>query len=144
RFPGALVNTVGYASSSACYGGRADLARERMAQAAAFAHCSRNPYDIAQVRFYEAVLYLLLREPQRAEAAAAQVLALSEEHDFPFWRNLARARMGWARAQLGNAVEGVALIRQGLAGLAEARTRLGITGYLTFLAEAQDRAGSIA
>jgi len=46
-------------------------------------------------------------------------------------------RLGWARAQLGSAGEGVALIRQGLADLAEAGGRLAITYLLTHLAEAQ-------
>jgi hypothetical protein len=47
------------------------------------------------------------------------------------------AFLGWARAQLGGAGEGVALIRQGLAGLAEAGARGWITDQLTRLTEAQ-------
>jgi predicted ATPase len=45
--------------------------------------------------------------------------------------------LGWARAQLGSAGEGVALIRQGVAGSVEAGVRLTITDKLTALAEAQ-------
>ncbi len=144
RFPGAIVWPMAIASFDAYYLGRADLARELMAQAAAFARDSQNPYDFAPVRLFEGSLYLWLRDPQRAEAAAAQALAVSEKHDFPFWRDLAHVFMGGVRTQLGSAVEGVSLIRQGLAGLAKARARMGITVYLTFLAEAQDCAGSIA
>ena len=51
--------------------------------------------------------------------------------------------LGWARAQLGSAGEGVALIRQGLAGLAEAGARLAITDHSTRLAEAQALDGKI-
>ncbi|SRR5712691_8477106 len=51
--------------------------------------------------------------------------------------------LGWARAQLGNAGEGVAIIRQGLAGKAEAGDRFGITDHLTRLAEAQALDGKI-
>jgi predicted ATPase len=80
----------------------------------------------------------LLREPQRAEVAASQALAISEEHRFPIPGNQARSMLGWARAQLGRAGEGVALIRQGLAGLAEVGNRRDITHILTSLAEAQD------
>ena len=64
-------------------------------------------------------------------------LAICEEHGFPYVRDLARTMMGLARAQLGSAGEGVSLIRQGLAGLAEAGARIGITDFLTRLAEAQ-------
>ena len=54
-----------------------------------------------------------------------------------------RPQLGWARAQLGRAGEGVALIRQGLAGLAEAGSRVAITAMLTLLAEAQALDGKI-
>ena len=67
----------------------------------------------------ESLLSCWLREPQRAEVAATQALAIAEEHGFPFVRNITRLLLGWARAHLGRAGEGVALIRQGLAGLAE-------------------------
>jgi len=50
--------------------------------------------------------------------------------------------LGWARAQLGRAGEGVALIRQGVADMAEAR-RLYATDQLTRLAEAQALDGKI-
>jgi predicted ATPase len=56
---------------------------------------------------------------------------------------MTRLQLGLARAQLGRSGEGVALIRQGLAGLAEAGFRLGITANLTFLAEAQALDGKL-
>jgi predicted ATPase len=49
--------------------------------------------------------------------------------------------MGWARAQLGKADEGISLIRQGLAGMADVGARVSITGFLTCLAEAQSLDG---
>ena len=51
--------------------------------------------------------------------------------------------LGWARAQLGRAGEGVALIRQGLAGLAEAGSQAGYHGSSARLAEAQALDGKI-
>jgi predicted ATPase len=48
-----------------------------------------------------------------------------------------RVNLGWARAQLGKVSEGVALIRHGIDGLLELKTRNGITGQLVILAEAQ-------
>jgi predicted ATPase len=91
----------------------------------------------------ESFLYRLLRAPQRAEGAARQALAISEEHGFSFCRDMARTILGWARAQLGSADEGVALIRQGLAGLVETGARVTITETLTRLAEAQVLGGMI-
>jgi len=69
-------------------------------------------------------------------------LALAEEHGFVL-RNTTRTVLGWARAQLGRADEGSALIRQGLAGLAEVGTRLYVTDRLTRLAEAQALDGKL-
>ncbi len=85
----------------------------------------------------------MLREPHRAEVAATQALVIDEEHGFPFIKNYTRTMLGWARAQLGGSGEGVAIIRQGLAGLAETGNRMGITDQLTRLAEAQALDGKI-
>ena len=56
---------------------------------------------------------------------------------------MTRILLGWARAQLGRADEGVALIRQGLAGLIESGSRWFITDCLTRLAEALALDGKI-
>jgi len=141
--PGAAA--VGIAMASFCAGalGRADIARERIAQALAFAGYSNNPYALAAALGFESELSCLLREPQRAEVAATQALAIVEEHGFTSIGNLIRPMLGWARAQLGHTGESVALVRQALAGLAEAGSRAGITIFLTLLAEAQALEGLI-
>jgi class 3 adenylate cyclase/tetratricopeptide (TPR) repeat protein len=143
QVPAVVVGAM--ATAGVCAGalGHADLARARLAQAVAFTRDSNNPYDRALGRMWESWLSCWLREPQRAEVAAAQALAIAEEHGFPFIRNFTLTRLGWARAQLGRAGEGVALIGRGLSGLAEAGVRVGITDHLTHLAEAQALDGNI-
>ena len=137
QVPGAVAVAIGTASWCAWVLGHADSARERLAHAMAFAQESNNPYDLAVARVFESRLYGWLREPQRAEVAATQALAIAEEHAFPAPTNMTRTTLGWARAQLGRADEGSALIRQGLAGLVEVGIRLNVTEHLTRLAEAQ-------
>jgi len=134
---GAAEIVIGSASQLAWALGRTDIARERIAQAIAFARESSNLYDLAAARTFEARLFCLLREPQRAEVAASEALSICEEHGFPIPRDSARSMLGWARAQLGRAGEGVALIRQRVAGSAEVGRRTNITHNLTSLAEAQ-------
>ena len=68
---------------------------------------------------------------------------MCEEHGFLLLRDMARAIMGWAQAQLGSTAEGVALIRQGIAGLVESGARASIIDYLTCLGEAQALDGMI-
>ena len=143
KVSGAAVSALGVAARCAWTLGHAASARDRSAQMIVLAHGSKNPYDLAFGRFFEGYLHRFLREPQQAEAAAAQALVICEERGFRFVRDIARIVIGWARAQLGSASEGVLLIRQSLAGLSEIGARLGITDYLTCLAEAQALDGMI-
>jgi predicted ATPase len=50
---------------------------------------------------------------------------------------------GWARAQMGSAREGVALIREGLTGFTQSGERIAISDFLMHLAEAQALDGKI-
>jgi len=143
QFAGAIEFTLGFASLGAWMLGRSDSARERIAQLIAIARDSENPYDLASGLVMESWLYRFLREPQPAEAAAKRALAISEERGFSFCRDFARIFIGSVRAQLGGADEGIALIRQGMAGLSEAGVRVTITDVLTRLAEAQSLGGKI-
>jgi predicted ATPase len=124
--------------------GRPDTARERIRQATAAARKSDSPFDLASAQFFATVLKFLLREPKEAETLAAQVVAISDEHGFPWYAAYCRIYLGWARAHLGSTGAGVALIRQGLASLAEIGTHLSITLLLICLAEAQTLDGSTA
>ena len=140
---GAAVVVIGFAALCAWALGCADRARERLAHAIAFVRDSNNPYDLATGRLWESWLFCLLRESQRTEVAAMQALAVAEEHGFSDLTNLTRPVLGWAQAHLGRAGEGVALIRQGLAGFAETGNRVYLTDVLTGLAETQALDGKI-
>jgi class 3 adenylate cyclase/tetratricopeptide (TPR) repeat protein len=143
EFPGAIVICMGIAGVAAWMMGYAEKARTRIVQAVAFANDSRNPYDLAYGRYFEGALHWLLREPPLAEAAAAQALALSEEHGFPLVASLARTIIGWARARPGSTDEAISLIRQGIVGVTDAGGRVGISDLLTILAETQALGGLI-
>jgi hypothetical protein len=118
QFPGAVVEPIVLVAHCAWTSGRADSARKRMAQGIAFARDSGRPYDLAVGRFFEGLLCRFMREPLQAEVAATQALAIAQEHGFSFVTALTRPVLGSARAQLGSASEGVALIRLGIACLA--------------------------
>jgi tetratricopeptide (TPR) repeat protein len=143
RVAGAIVIGLGFASLVAWTLGRADTARQRATQAIVIARENKNPFDLGFALFFESYLHRWLREPQRAECAAAQALALSEEYGFSNLRGITLITVGWARAQLGSASDGVSLLQQGLAVYAEIGARISITDYLGRLADAQDLAGTI-
>ena len=135
--PGVVAIAIGNASRTAWILGYPDKARERLAQLTAFARDSKNPYYPAFSLFFESWLPCFLKEPRLTDIAATRALSISEEHGFPFLANQARIMIGWARAHLGSAREGVALIREGLTGYTESGAGLAITDHLTHLAEAQ-------
>jgi tetratricopeptide (TPR) repeat protein len=122
--------------------GRADSARQRVAEMAALAQASGDPYDISYAQLFESWLHYFLRDAPRAMATADQALALSEEHGFSLSAAQSQGILGWAQAQLGNPGEGISLIRRNLLGFVETGSRVSISDILTRLAEAQvlDRA----
>jgi tetratricopeptide (TPR) repeat protein len=145
RVPGAASGSFGYASFNACNAwalGRTDVARQRMARAMAAAN-GNNPYEVAFSKYLAAMLRVYLREYEPAEALAERALELSEKHQFKTVAAYSRWTLGQARARLGRATEGIALIRQGLAGLGEIGTRLGISLLTASLAEAQESGGAV-
>jgi class 3 adenylate cyclase/tetratricopeptide (TPR) repeat protein len=138
----AAVEAFGFASLNACLLGRADLARDRIAEASAAA-TPNDPFDLAYSQFFAAILRLWLREYEQAEALAAQALARAERHEFPMVTAWSRVGLGWARAQRGRASEGIALIQQGIAAQLEIGTRTGRSSAIGVLAEAQACAGAV-
>jgi tetratricopeptide (TPR) repeat protein len=139
---GAPIAAFAFGSRNAWTLGRADVARERLVQMMAAANAD-NPHDIAFAGDHAAELWVLMREYEKAEALAERALALSEEYQFPNEAAQARCALGKARAQRGRTTEGIALIRQGIAGKLESGQRLGITRDLAFLAAAQASEGAI-
>jgi class 3 adenylate cyclase/tetratricopeptide (TPR) repeat protein len=143
QFPGAAIGAIGIAGLAALIEGHADRARDRIAQAFAFARDSKKPYDLAVAGFFDSFVSYLLREPQRSAAAATRALALCEEHGFAVFKEFCRAALGSAQAQLGRPGEGISFVRQSLASLAEIGLRVTLTDPSTRLAEAQALDGKI-
>jgi class 3 adenylate cyclase/tetratricopeptide (TPR) repeat protein len=139
----AIIPFFGHASWNAWTIGRADAARDRMARMMAAAN-AENPYDLALSGYCASYLLVYMREFEEAQTLAEQALELCEKHQFPYLASLSRCFLGQARAQLGHASDGAALIRQGLAGWLEIGSRVGVGLLTTYLAEAQEREGAIA
>jgi tetratricopeptide (TPR) repeat protein len=120
--------------------GRADLARERLARMMAEAN-QNSPAEVALSGVLAIPTCLALGDYERAEMLAAGALELSEKHKMPQFAEYARSGLGWARARLGRPSEGVALIRQGIAGMAAIGSYGGI--WILALAESQALSGAI-
>jgi class 3 adenylate cyclase/tetratricopeptide (TPR) repeat protein len=142
RNPRATTALFGYATMNAWALGRAEAARARMARVAAGANAN-GPYEVAWSEMWVAHLRVLMREHERAEALAERALELAEKNRFPLIAVSSQCVLGRARAQLGHAIEGIELIRQGIAGMNEIGQGLSISLNTSWLAEAQARKGAI-
>jgi tetratricopeptide (TPR) repeat protein len=123
--------------------GWADVARQRMMQMTE-AVDERNSYNTACSVLFAAKFHLTIREYEQAQVLAAHALELMEKHQFAIMASAARRILGVARAHLGHAMEGIALIRQGMAEAVEISPRTGISAVdLATLAVAQELAGAV-
>jgi tetratricopeptide (TPR) repeat protein len=138
---GSPVDAFGYGALNAWTLGRPNIARQRLARMMAVVD-QNNPSHLTTSAFIAAWVDLSIREYEKAEALAARAVELSEQHQFPNYAVGARCLLGTARAQLGRAKEGVALLREGMAGASRLGTRLALTIYPAWLAEAQGREGA--
>jgi class 3 adenylate cyclase/tetratricopeptide (TPR) repeat protein len=142
QYPGLAVSVFGVASWNAWTLGRTEVARDRMSRMMIVAKES-NPYEMAFAAGYAALFRVFTKEYEQAEMLAAKELELSEKHQFPYLTALSRCVLGHARVHLGRPTEGIAQIRQGIAGVLETGTRVSIGYYTALLAEAQAREGAI-
>jgi class 3 adenylate cyclase/tetratricopeptide (TPR) repeat protein len=146
-YSGAIM-FLGWASLNSWILGRADVARERLAKTRPAVRPA-NPLDLQMTRAFAAYLHTLMREYESAEALAARSLdrarSLNRYEKYRFANDSLnwRCALGYARAQLGRAAEGIALIRQGIDAMLQIENRVMVPTYMTYLAAAQDRAGAV-
>ena len=140
--PGMLISALYFASLNAWMLGRAEVARERTELLIATADQS-NPYSLTFSRSCAALLRAHFREYEQAEELAAQGLELAEKYQFQFAAAASRGVLGLARAHLGRGAEGVALLRNAVAGFIEVRAGAAVSGFTVFLAAAQEREGAV-
>jgi len=141
RQPGAFAQTFGNAARVAWMMDDADAASARMRRALKNAEECDNPYDFAFARYMDAILCVLTGAFENACAAAEASILLSEEKGFPQFAAISRVALGRAKAGLAAAAEGEGLIRQGVEAMTQTRSRVAMTMYQTWLAEAQLAAG---
>jgi class 3 adenylate cyclase/tetratricopeptide (TPR) repeat protein len=142
QLPLTTITSFGFGGMNAWILGRPALARERQAQMMAAA-ADYSPFDLANAEYFAARLELYLRDYERAEAFAMSALERAEKHNIPNPVARARCALGVVRMHSGNPAEAVELISQGIAGWRAIGTRMGISTWTTYLAEAQERAGAL-
>jgi predicted ATPase len=117
------------------------LARSR--EAMALARDVSHPPSLALAHQYAATLHMFRRDWQMTQALAEAGIRLSTEHRLPYWASGGFVCRGWALAEQGQIEEGMAQIRQGVAGLQSTGTELLAPFGLAVLAGVCGKAGQM-
>jgi len=133
-----------YAAWTLWYLGYPDQGLTQNDAAVTLAQQSANPYSLAYALTWAAMLHQYCRDGRAAQERADAAIVLATEQGFPFWRLLGSILHGWARAQQGQAKEGIEQIRQGLRAFRAAGAELGRPYWLALLAEAYGTIGQPA
>ena len=119
-------------------------AQARLQEALSLARSLAHPYTLAYVLCFAAGLHQYLREAPQALEAAAEAIAISTEHGFPLWSSMATCFYGWSLTHQGQAAEGVAHLRRGLAAWRATGAELAQPHWLLLLTQGCSRAGQSA
>jgi DNA-binding winged helix-turn-helix (wHTH) protein/predicted ATPase len=130
-----------YAAMNLCYLGYVDQALHRSRQAEELARSLDHPFSSAFAIGTSMVVHALRSDVEEVKVRADAVVALAEEHDFPWWLALGLIWQGWALVEQGQTDEGLAHMHRGLGIYEQLGTKMGLPGYLLLLAGACMKAG---
>ena len=114
--------------------GQPDQALERMKEALARAEELREPQGLAHALLFGSVLYHLRRDLRMTQQYAEAVIATSRQHGLVLYQAMAMVMQGWTLSEQGHAIEGIDLMREGLAALDATGTALVRPHFLALLA----------
>ncbi len=97
-----------------------------------YTHIHSRCYLLAGVMFTN----LQMRNPEKVMEISDKLLAIATEHLFPGWIGIATPMRGWAMTMLGQAGEGIAMIKTGREGWRATGGRLHSSQYPALIAEA--------
>ncbi|WNC94978.1 adenylate/guanylate cyclase domain-containing protein [Paraburkholderia sp. FT54] len=123
------------------YMGYPDQAVKQAEASLALARSIPNFVSLGQTLVFNAELHQLRHEVQLTKDCAAASMALSAEQGLPVILAWGSILHGWALAQEGNAEDGMARLRQGLADYEATGARLGRSYFLALLAQTYTSAG---
>jgi tetratricopeptide (TPR) repeat protein len=118
--------------------GYVDQANSRRDEAIAEARRRRSPFSIAGVlanAWHADWAIGASRAAERTLQSAEEILAIAHDQGFQFWLGVGSVMQGWSLATLGQAMEGIPLLLNGLALCRTVGTNLGLPFFLTILAE---------
>jgi class 3 adenylate cyclase/predicted ATPase len=121
--------------------GYPDQALESITVSLTLAQDLAHPYSLAYALMWAAVVHQFRREQRAAQARAEELLALAREQGFAHWVAAGTIWQGWVQSEQGQRTEGIAQMRQGVAGWRASGVELWRPYFLALLAEAYGNGG---
>jgi class 3 adenylate cyclase/predicted ATPase len=135
------VACLSFAAWALWHLGYPDQALKRIHEALTLAQEIAHPFSRGLALVWAAVLHQFRGEAQATQEWAEAAITFSTDQGFPEWVALGTLLRGWAMAELGQEVEGIAQLRQGLAAHRATGAEVSRTYYLTLLAAAYEQVG---
>jgi predicted ATPase len=123
--------------------GYPDQALTRINEALASAQELSHPHSLAFAELYAGGVHQYRGEARAAQEMEEALIALSFEHRMTGFLPFATGLRGWAMAAQGRHEEGIAQIKEGLAGIRATGTEVSRTTYLCLLAKSCKEAGRL-
>jgi class 3 adenylate cyclase/predicted ATPase len=137
------VSALVYSSWALWHCGYPEQATRAAQRALEYSRLFGHAYTLAYALWHIGMKAVFARRVAEAGACADEYVALANEHGFPLWAAYGLIIQGWVAAQNGDARNGIAVIREGLAQVDATGSRLFDHIHLALLAEALALAGKI-
>ncbi len=137
------VTMLAYLALTLAYQGYIDQSRARLEEALSEARRLKHAQTLAGVLLYANWIAWITCSPELGPYAE-ELMAISNEHRFPFHLGYATAMRGASLIALGQAHEGVTLLTRGLEALRATGTVISTPIVLMWLAEAYTMVGQAA
>ena len=120
--------------------GHTEKALSHGEEALAWSRQLNHPHTLGYALSFGAIVHLLRRDNEKAEAMTEEVLALAAAQNLPVWLPSANVLRGYLRVARGD-TEALAFVRQGIAAKNAQGSVLNQPFMLSLLAESCERAG---
>jgi len=140
HIPYPLINLLGYRSIGLFCLGYFDQARLECEAAVEEGRKSGHAFSLTAALSGACQVDWGIRSREELLARADALIALSDEHGFPFHRAAGTIYRGWALAGSGQTGQGIALLEAGVAACRAMGAVTDVPFYLTLLADAEGRA----
>ena len=102
-----------------------------------------HPPSLAVSLFIGAILHLLDGEIAALDERAGELIGVTTEHGFPFWRAVGTIYRGWVKVKNGDVAGGIPLLRSSSSACRATGSEAWVTYHIALLARACESAGQV-